>query len=73
VTIGSWFGSFLIFQGLRRCSLSWAGRACAWVKGDHPLCLSGETGTGKSHLLLGLGNAAAETGYRVRYTLASKW
>src|SRR5499433_1465829 len=29
-------------------------------------------GTGKSHLLIGLGTAAAEAGYRVRYTLASK-
>src|SRR3954453_19327738 len=29
-------------------------------------------GTGKSHLLIGLGTAAAEAGYRVRYILASK-
>jgi DNA replication protein DnaC len=45
---------------------------CAWVKAGHPLCLIGDSGTGKSHLLIGLGTAAAETGYRVRYTLASK-
>jgi DNA replication protein DnaC len=45
---------------------------CAWVKAGHPLCLIGDSGTGKSHLLIGLGTAAAESGYRVRYTLASK-
>src|SRR5262249_53205031 len=44
----------------------------AWVKAGHPLCLIGDSGTGKSHLLIGLGTAAAEAGYRVRYTLASK-
>ena len=45
---------------------------CAWVKAGHPLCLIGDSGTGKSHLLIGLDTAAAESGYRVRYTLASK-
>jgi DNA replication protein DnaC len=45
---------------------------CAWVKAGHPLCLIGDSGTGKSHLLIGLGAAAAEAGHRVRYTLASK-
>jgi len=44
----------------------------SWVKAGHPLCLIGDSGTGKSHLLIGLGTAAAEAGYRVRYTLASK-
>jgi len=29
-------------------------------------------GPGKSHLLIGLGTAAAEAGFRVRYTLATK-
>jgi DNA replication protein DnaC len=28
---------------------------CAWVKAGHPLCLIGDSGTGKSHLLIGLG------------------
>ncbi|MDF3051809.1 MAG: Insertion sequence putative ATP-binding protein [Pseudonocardia sp.] len=46
--------------------------SCAWVKAGHPLCLIGDSGTGKSHLLIGLGTAAAEAGNRVRYTLASK-
>ena len=45
---------------------------CAWVKAGHPLCLIGDSGTGKSHLLIGLGTAAADAGYRVRYTLASR-
>ena len=44
----------------------------AWVKAGHPLGLIGDSGTGKSHLLIALGSAAAEAGYRVRYTLASK-
>ena len=46
--------------------------SCAWVKAGHPLCLIGDSGTGKSHLLIALGTLAAEAGYRVRYTLASK-
>ena len=45
---------------------------CAWVRAGHPLCLIGDSGTGKSHLLIALGTAAAEAGFRVRYTLASK-
>ena len=47
-------------------------RTCAWVKAGDPLCLIGDSGTGKSHLLIALGTLAAEAGYRVRYTLASK-
>jgi DNA replication protein DnaC len=45
---------------------------CARVKAGHPLCLIGDSGTGKTHLLIGLGTLAAEAGYRVRYALASK-
>ena len=37
-----------------------------------PLCLIGDSGTGKSHLLIGLGTAAAESGFRVKYTLATR-
>ena len=36
------------------------------------MCLIGDSGTGKTHLLIALGTQAAEAGYRVRYTLASK-
>ena len=42
------------------------------MKAGQPLCLIGDSGTGKSHLLIALGVAAAEQGHRVRYTLASK-
>jgi DNA replication protein DnaC len=45
---------------------------CDWVRKGLPLCLIGDSGTGKSHLLIGLGSAAAMAGFRVRYTLASK-
>lgn len=37
-----------------------------------PLWLIGDSGTGKSQLLIGLGTAAAEAGFRVKYTLATK-
>jgi DNA replication protein DnaC len=43
----------------------------AWIATGQPLCLVGDSGTGKSHLLIGLGTAAAEAGYRVRYTTAA--
>jgi len=45
---------------------------CAWVRAGDPLCLIGDSGTGKTHLLIGLGTAAAQAGMRVRYTLATK-
>jgi DNA replication protein DnaC len=45
---------------------------CDWVRAGQPLCLIGDSGTGKSHLLIGLGSAAAMAGFRVRYTLAAK-
>ncbi|MEU6375464.1 IS21-like element helper ATPase IstB [Streptomyces sp. NPDC046909] len=45
---------------------------CEWVKKGEPLCLIGDSGTGKSHLLIGLGTAAAMAGFRVRYALAAK-
>jgi DNA replication protein DnaC len=46
--------------------------SCAWIRNGEPLCLIGDSGTGKSHLLIGLGAAAAMAGYRVRYILAAK-
>jgi DNA replication protein DnaC len=45
---------------------------CEWIKKGEPLCLIGDSGTGKTHLLIGLGTAAAQDGFRVRYTLATK-
>jgi len=43
-----------------------------WVSKGEPLCLIGDSGTGKSHLLIGLGAAAAMAGHRVKYVLAAK-
>ncbi|MGD9621510.1 MAG: IS21-like element helper ATPase IstB [Mycolicibacterium sp.] len=43
-----------------------------WIRRGDPLCLIGDSGTGKSHLLIAVGTAAAEQGFRVRYTLATK-
>jgi len=45
---------------------------CDWVRKGLPLCLIGDSGTGKSHLLIALGTEAAMAGFRVRYTLATK-
>jgi DNA replication protein DnaC len=38
-----------------------------WVHKALPLCLIGDCGTGKSHLLIGIGTAMAEAGLHVRY------
>ena len=45
---------------------------CDWVRKGQPLCLIGDSGTGKSHLLIALGTEAAMAGFRVKYTLAAK-
>ncbi|MGW2818261.1 IS21-like element helper ATPase IstB [Streptomyces sp. NPDC001415] len=44
---------------------------CEWIAKGYPLCLIEDPGTGKSHLLIALGTAAAMAGYRVRYTTAA--
>ncbi len=41
--------------------------AGAFIDAGEPLCLIGDSGTGKSHLLIGTGIAACEAGRRVRY------
>jgi len=41
--------------------------AGAFIDAGEPLCLIGDSGTGKSHLLIGTGLAACEAGRRVRY------
>jgi DNA replication protein DnaC len=43
----------------------------AWVTAGEPVVLIGDPGTGKSHLLTGLGIAACEEGMRVRYVTAA--
>jgi DNA replication protein DnaC len=40
----------------------------AWIDAGEPVVLLGDSGTGKTHLLIALGTAAAEAGRRVRYT-----
>lgn len=42
-----------------------------WVRRGQLLCLIGDSGTGKLHLLIGFGTAAAEKGFRVKYTLVA--
>ena len=39
----------------------------AWIDAGEPVVLLGDSGTGKTHLLIALGTAAAESGRRVRY------
>jgi DNA replication protein DnaC len=39
-----------------------------WIEAGHPVVLLGDSGTGKSHLLIGMGIAAAENDLKVRYT-----
>ena len=43
----------------------------AWVTAGEPVVLLGDPGTGKSHLLIGLGMAACQEGLRVRYVTAA--
>ncbi|MGH9285323.1 MAG: IS21-like element helper ATPase IstB [Acidimicrobiales bacterium] len=45
--------------------------AGAFIDAGTPVVLLGDSGTGKSHLLIGLGIAACEVGRRVRYTTAA--
>ena len=42
-----------------------------WIRAKENLCLVGPAGTGKSHLLIGVGHAAVESGLRVRYFTAA--
>ncbi|MEU2135445.1 ATP-binding protein, partial [Streptomyces sp. NPDC018352] len=42
-------------------------KSTSWVREGRPLVLIGDSGTGKSHLLIGVGTAIAEAGLSVRY------
>jgi len=44
----------------------------AWIDAGQPLVLLGDSGTGKTHLLIGLGLAACEQGRRVRYVTTAQ-
>lgn len=46
--------------------------SCAYLDAGEPVVLVGDSGTGKSHLLIGLGLAACEQGRRVRYATAAQ-
>ena len=41
--------------------------SCSFLSAGEPVVLLGDSGTGKSHLLIGLGMAACEQGRKVRY------
>ena len=45
----------------------------AWITAGEPVVLLGDSGTGKTHLLIALGTAAAEAGRRVRYITCAHW
>jgi DNA replication protein DnaC len=44
----------------------------AYLKAGEPVVLLGDSGTGKTHLLIGLGLAACEQGHRVRYVTCAQ-
>src|ERR1019366_8894674 len=44
----------------------------AWIEAGEPVVLLGDSGTGKTHLLIGLGMAACEQGLRVRYVTTAQ-
>ena len=46
--------------------------AGAWIDAGEPVVLLGDSGTGKTHLLIGLGLAACEQGRRVRYSTTAQ-
>lgn len=43
-----------------------------WIRAAENVCLVGPAGTGKSHVLVALGHAAVQSGYRVRYFTAAE-
>jgi DNA replication protein DnaC len=45
--------------------------AGSWIDRGEPVVLLGDSGTGKSHLLIGLGMAACDQGRSVRYVTAA--
>ncbi len=45
---------------------------CNYLDAGEPIVLLGDSGTGKSHLLIGMGMAACEQGRRVRYATAAQ-
>jgi DNA replication protein DnaC len=46
--------------------------SCTWIDAGEPVVLLGDSGTGKTHLLIGLGLAACEQGRRARYVTTAQ-
>jgi DNA replication protein DnaC len=46
--------------------------SCTWIDAGEPVVLPGDSGTGKTHLLIGLGLAACEQGRRARYVTTAQ-
>jgi DNA replication protein DnaC len=46
--------------------------SCSYLDKAEPIVLLGDSGTGKSHLLIGLGTAACERGHSVRYVTCAQ-
>jgi DNA replication protein DnaC len=46
--------------------------SCSFLSAGEPVVFLGDSGTGKSHLLIGLGMAACEQGRKVRYVTAAQ-
>ncbi|SPL88637.1 Mobile element protein [[Actinomadura] parvosata subsp. kistnae] len=59
-------------QSPRRPAMIHTLASCEWVSKDEPLCLIGDSGTGKSRLLIALGTEAAMAGHSIRYVPAAK-
>ncbi|WP_067901978.1 ATP-binding protein [Nocardia vaccinii] len=66
------YRAFLAELLLAECDDRARRRSERRIRTGLPLCLIGDSGTGKSHLLIALGTEAAMAGFRVKYTLAAK-
>jgi DNA replication protein DnaC len=61
----------LTVSSVPRATFDYLG-SLEWIRAAENLCLIGPAGTGKSHLLLALGDAAVDAGHRVRYLPAAE-
>ena len=61
----------LTVSSVPRATFDYLG-SMEWIRAAENVCLIGPAGTGKSHLLLALGDAAVDAGHRVRYLPAAE-